>query len=124
MEMPSYESIVQRMQEEFEKQAGFVPDDASDIGIRMKVLAGELFSCYTRSRVCGGRHFRRRHRETVWICVLRNAGSSVNSRFRRKVRWCFRVPPRWRTIWPSLWGRSALWRGRMVPNSSPYRKRY
>ena len=46
MEMPSYESIVQRMQEEFEKQAGFVPDDASDIGIRMKVLAGELFSCY------------------------------------------------------------------------------
>lgn len=43
---PSYESILERMQQSFQDLAGFHPDDASDIGIRMKVLAGEVFSLY------------------------------------------------------------------------------
>lgn len=34
------------MQLSFEQSAGFSPDDASDIGIRLKVLAGEVFSLY------------------------------------------------------------------------------
>ena len=40
----TYSEILERMQNEFEKNAGYVPDNASDIGIRMKTLAGEIFS--------------------------------------------------------------------------------
>lgn len=43
----TYESILSRMQDRFQELAGFSADDASDIGIRLKVLAGELFSAYT-----------------------------------------------------------------------------
>lgn len=42
--MYSYQEIAGRMQEKFTALAGFSPDDASDIGIRMKVLAGEIYS--------------------------------------------------------------------------------
>lgn len=42
--MENYETILSRMQDEFTSLAGFSPDDASDIGIRLKVLAGEIFS--------------------------------------------------------------------------------
>lgn len=42
----TFESILARMQQTFRSLAGFDPDDASDIGIRMKVLAGEVFSLY------------------------------------------------------------------------------
>lgn len=40
----AYSEILERMQTEFEKNAGYIPDDASDISIRMKTLAGEIFS--------------------------------------------------------------------------------
>ncbi len=40
----NYSEIFERMKSEFERNAGYVPDDASDIGIRMKTLAGEIFS--------------------------------------------------------------------------------
>ena len=43
----TYESILSRMQDRFQELAGFPADDASDIGIRLKVLAGELFSACT-----------------------------------------------------------------------------
>ena len=43
----SYESILSRMQNKFKDLSGFEADDASDIGIRMKVLAGEIFSAYS-----------------------------------------------------------------------------
>lgn len=43
----SYESILSRMQNKFKDLSGFKADDASDIGIRMKVLAGEIFSAYS-----------------------------------------------------------------------------
>lgn len=42
--MESYEEILSRMKEEFENLSGFNPDEASDIGIRLKVLAGEIFA--------------------------------------------------------------------------------
>ncbi len=40
----TYEEILNRMKQSFYELAGFQADDASDIGIRLKVLAGELFS--------------------------------------------------------------------------------
>ena len=43
----TYESILSRLQRRFQELAGFPADDASDIGIRLKVLAGELFSACT-----------------------------------------------------------------------------
>lgn len=43
----SYETILTRMQDTFSELSGFQADDASDIGIRLKVLAGEIFSAYS-----------------------------------------------------------------------------
>lgn len=42
--MENYKDILSRMQENFYELAGFSADDASDIGIRLKILAGEIFS--------------------------------------------------------------------------------
>lgn len=39
-----YDEIVTRMKDKFTALAGYSPDDASDIGIRIKVLAGEIYS--------------------------------------------------------------------------------
>lgn len=40
--MQTYNEILAAMQAAFQAQAGYTPDDASDIGIRMKVLASEI----------------------------------------------------------------------------------
>ena len=45
--MEQYETILQRMHEAYFENAGCIPDPASDVGIRMKVLAGEVFSAYS-----------------------------------------------------------------------------
>ncbi|NLG92313.1 MAG: baseplate J/gp47 family protein [Clostridiales bacterium] len=42
--MYSYNQILTAMKEKFTSLSGYSPDDASDIGIRMKVLAGEVYS--------------------------------------------------------------------------------
>lgn len=42
--MDSYDDIVGRMKEKFASLAGYTPDDASDIGIRIRVLAEEIYS--------------------------------------------------------------------------------
>lgn len=39
-----YETVLARMKDRFIQLAGYPPDNASDIGIRMKVLAGEIYS--------------------------------------------------------------------------------
>lgn len=40
----TYSEILENMKNEFKNLAGFDADEASDIGIRLKVLAGEIFS--------------------------------------------------------------------------------
>lgn len=42
----TYELILERMLERYRELAGFTPDDASDIGIRLQVLAGQLELAY------------------------------------------------------------------------------
>ena len=42
--MESYEEILERMKNKFTELSGSNVNDDSDIGIRMKVLAGEIFS--------------------------------------------------------------------------------
>ena len=42
--METYSEILERMIEEYKMKTGTVPDRASDIGIRMEVLAGEIFT--------------------------------------------------------------------------------
>lgn len=42
--MDTYETILSRMQDRFSALAGYSADDASDIGIRMRVLAGEVYA--------------------------------------------------------------------------------
>ena len=44
--MHSYEELLSQMTEAYREYTGTEPDDASDIGIRLKVLAGELFAAY------------------------------------------------------------------------------
>lgn len=41
--MASYEAILQRMKRAYEEQSGRVPEDASDLMLRLQVLAGELY---------------------------------------------------------------------------------
>ena len=45
----TYEEILQAMTEEFTGLAGFSPDGASDIGIRMKVLAAQLYELWLKT---------------------------------------------------------------------------
>ncbi|MEG1447887.1 MAG: baseplate J/gp47 family protein, partial [Oscillospiraceae bacterium] len=40
--MSEYESILSKMEQEYMAKSGCMPDEASDIGIRLKVLANEL----------------------------------------------------------------------------------
>lgn len=42
--MRSYEETVAAMENTFASRSGYAPDEASDLGIRMRVLAGELYS--------------------------------------------------------------------------------
>ena len=44
----SYEEILEEMKDAFYAASGIEADDASDVGIRMRVLAGELFSLNSR----------------------------------------------------------------------------
>lgn len=45
--MITYNDILSRMQDKFKDLSGYSADEASDIGIRLKVLAGEIYSSYT-----------------------------------------------------------------------------
>ncbi len=45
--MDSYDTVLQRMQDEFRELSGFNADDASDIGIRLRILAGEMYSLWS-----------------------------------------------------------------------------
>lgn len=45
--MITYNNILSKMQDKFTELAGYSANDASDIGIRLKVLAGEIYSSYT-----------------------------------------------------------------------------
>lgn len=40
----TYEEILREMTESFQSRSGFYPDNASDIGIRLKVLASQIYS--------------------------------------------------------------------------------
>ncbi|MCI9256951.1 baseplate J/gp47 family protein [Acutalibacter sp.] len=41
--METYEAILERMRVEYEKKSGSPPEDASDLGLRLQILAGELY---------------------------------------------------------------------------------
>lgn len=42
--METYESILERMNDKFTELSGYAPQEVSDIGIRLRLLAGELFA--------------------------------------------------------------------------------
>lgn len=44
IEALTYEEILTKMKNEFKSKSGYEADDATDIGIRLKLLAGQLFS--------------------------------------------------------------------------------
>ncbi len=41
--MESYEEILKRMQDAYQTESGYSPEDVSDTGLRLRVLAGELY---------------------------------------------------------------------------------
>ncbi len=53
----TYENLLARMRQRFETESGVKPDDASDIGIRLKVLAAELFAALASLRWLGRQAF-------------------------------------------------------------------
>ncbi len=40
----TYENILERMSEKYTELTGFVPEEAADIGIRLRLLAGEIYA--------------------------------------------------------------------------------
>ncbi len=46
--MRGYDEILTKLQEDYTERTGTQPDRASDIGIRLRVVAGELFSLYAQ----------------------------------------------------------------------------
>lgn len=44
----NYELILSKMKEKFVSLSGINPDDASDIGIRLKLMAGEFLAIYKK----------------------------------------------------------------------------
>lgn len=44
IEALTYEEILAQMKQKFKQESGFEADDATDIGIRLRLLAGQLFS--------------------------------------------------------------------------------
>ncbi len=50
LEEITYDSLLSRMRMRYETESGVNPDDASDIGIRLKILAGELYAALTSLR--------------------------------------------------------------------------
>jgi uncharacterized phage protein gp47/JayE len=53
----SYDDILKTMHTEFLELAGYNADDASDIGIRLKVLAAQLFALYSKCDFLRGQMF-------------------------------------------------------------------
>lgn len=53
----SYQSILSTMQDRYTSLAGFSPNDASDIGIRLKVLAEQVWSLYQNIQLSVSRAF-------------------------------------------------------------------
>ena len=52
-----FEEIYARMAQKYEALAGFVPDDASDAGIRLRVLAGEIYTALCALETVRGASF-------------------------------------------------------------------
>ncbi|MBR5272472.1 MAG: baseplate J/gp47 family protein [Clostridia bacterium] len=46
--MTDYNEILENMKNHFRSLSGINPDDASDIGIRLKVVAGQIFALYSK----------------------------------------------------------------------------
>ena len=42
--MDSFEQILQRMEAEYEEKSGGKVEDVSEVGLRLRVLAGEVYS--------------------------------------------------------------------------------
>lgn len=47
--MESYEAILRRMREKYEEKSGSPPEDVSDAGLRLQILAGELYRLQART---------------------------------------------------------------------------
>lgn len=43
MKLETYEAILERMRAEYQSKSGAVPEEASDVGLRLQILAGELY---------------------------------------------------------------------------------
>ncbi len=52
-----FEELYARMAQKYEALAGFAPDDASDAGIRLRVLAGEIYSALCALETVRGASF-------------------------------------------------------------------
>ena len=94
--METYEEILGRMQGTFEELAGYPADDASDIGIRLRVLAGEV-SSLTAAMGWNNSSLRRPRRANSWICAHRSTGFSDGQRRQLRENSPFPAPSRFGT---------------------------
>jgi uncharacterized phage protein gp47/JayE len=88
-----YSEILSAMQTRYRELAGFDADDASDIGIRLKVLAAEVAKAYERARALRDQVFAQtatglyleRHAETRGLRRKAAVAAEGTLRFRREV---------------------------------------
>ena len=81
----TYEEIRARMAAEYEAQAGFAPDDASDAGIRIRVLAGEIYTALRMLEAVKDEAFPR-PRARRSSCTRWSAASAASPRSARRGR--------------------------------------
>lgn len=77
------EALAQRMAQAFEQQAGYPAGSATDVGIRIRTLAGELYALYARLEFSAGSPSRLRLPGRIWRSTRGCAAWSANRRGRR-----------------------------------------
>lgn len=73
-----FEEIYAHMAAEYKTLAGVEPEDAADISIRLKVLAGELYTVLCAAESLKLNCFRRRARRLT--CMPKSAGLCAKTR--------------------------------------------
>ncbi len=73
--MESYRDILERMRARYIEESGNRPEDVSDIGIRLRVMAGEVYRLQARTGF-GRRPFLRRPAGRSWTCTGPRGASS------------------------------------------------
>ena len=87
--MESYDEILTRMKEHYRELSGFAPENESDIMLRLRVLAGEVFKERAYADYIMRQMFRLQRRAVILTSTPLSVISLEKQRPRLSVRCCF-----------------------------------